>query len=784
VKILYVNLKTRIVLNLFCFIASIVSASSLHAYEIPTHREMSLMAYNRSVLVLDVSLLEDLDVDMTGVFRNSFNDEGNILQLVMDGAEFEDADLFPLDSGLELFRMKHHFYNPQNGGSALKFGIFGSNSLIKTHSSANWALEDQGGISVQYFSFKDANDYFYKALTTEFKTFQDLFWGRTFQTLGHVIHHVQDMAQPQHTRNDSHTPLPGDYQKTYYEYYTEKKRTNPGIGLPYSGYPDIDLRVLNTARKFWDGSGTHNGKGLSEFSSNNFVSSGTNFGGGAVVQNYVIGAQYPAGLISPGTNNLLITSINVRDMNLVGPPQPLTGNLHDIGTLVIDRLYSAYSGFNPKTSSFSIFDSDLDSIDSEMNFMLTRFNYDAAHEFLIPRAVAYSAGLINYFFRGRIEATVTTDGDSIEITNTSNGGIADALSPTTFQAGGAFEVFYETNSGERKPLLSLENLTLGSNLPVNGTHTINGLSSALQGVTESCNKKKIIVLFDGEIGTERGLATTNIKATPRRSLAEYTNTYTWGGWDPTDWINPSSRNISNTEGTDLADCGSKYYMFSRSSNDSPYLVYQFDLSPVNTIKPLAYNGKVFDPGLSSNGYMRMSNDGIHMLLETDYVLYKYTLATPFDVTTANFSTQTFAPGYRVSGFDTNVDGTKMYIATTSGDYIIEYSMNPAWDITSLTPTGSAISVIIEMGARNISDVKMSTSGTMMLTIGESESLNRDKVYKYDLTTAFDLSTASYSEVLTTVVFGDESRSIAGEALEDLFIIWEFGDNFIYQYDAR
>ncbi|MFA9421583.1 MAG: hypothetical protein ACERLB_15640, partial [Gammaproteobacteria bacterium] len=332
------------------------------------------------------------------------------------------------------------------------------------------------------------------------------------------------------------------------------------------------------------------------------------------------------------------------------------------------------------------------------------------------------------------------------------------------------------------PLLSLENMTLGSNLPVNGTHKITGLSLALQGVTEPCDERKLVILFDGEIGSERGLATTNVKVTQRRSLADYTNIYTWGGWSPTDWVNPSRTDISNTEGTDLADCGSKYYMFSQSSSGSPYLVYQFDLNPVNTIIRLVYR-KAFNPGLPNNGYMRMSNDGVHMILETDNVLYRYTLATPFDVTTANFSAQAFRPGYRVSGFDTNVDGTKMYIATTSGDYIIEYSMNPAWNITSLTPTGSAISVIIEMGAGSITDVKMSTSGTMMLTIGEGESSNQDKVYKYDLITAFDLSTASYSEALTTVVFGDESRSIAGESLEDLFMIWEFGDNFIYQYDA-
>jgi len=29
-----------------------------------------------------------------------------------------------------------------------------------------------------------------------------------FQNLGHVLHHVQDMAQPQHVRNDAHCDAP------------------------------------------------------------------------------------------------------------------------------------------------------------------------------------------------------------------------------------------------------------------------------------------------------------------------------------------------------------------------------------------------------------------------------------------------------------------------------------------------------------------------------------------------------------------------------------------------
>ncbi|MCP4697707.1 MAG: hypothetical protein GY862_12775, partial [Gammaproteobacteria bacterium] len=75
---------------------------------------------------------------------------------------------------------------------------------------------------------------------------------------------------------------------------------------------------------------------------------------------------------------------------------------------------------NKKTSTYSIFSADLKGYhlcyDPSMPwqqppipptcgaaYTLNRFNFEAAHKFLIPRATAYSAGLIDYFFRGQLK---------------------------------------------------------------------------------------------------------------------------------------------------------------------------------------------------------------------------------------------------------------------------------------------------------------------------------------------------------------------------------------------
>jgi hypothetical protein len=77
------------------------------------------------------------------------------------------------------------------------------------------------------------------------------FFGKTFQTLGQVIHHTQDMAQPQHVRNDAHRDaifpclIPGGlfgfYSPSLYEKYTK------GVGnLPFTGYGPVMFPAIGS----------------------------------------------------------------------------------------------------------------------------------------------------------------------------------------------------------------------------------------------------------------------------------------------------------------------------------------------------------------------------------------------------------------------------------------------------------------------------------------------------------------------------------------------------------
>jgi hypothetical protein len=122
-----------------------------------------------------------------------------IAQMIRYGACYEDEEE-------PYARSLSHFYNPQSQGDGAPLG---PNSL-------DWMLKRNPGNSlktgVNHFTYMDARDSFYSALTVTNTgggaAFDDnnrkRLWGQTFQALGHIVHHLQDMASPQHVRSDYH----------------------------------------------------------------------------------------------------------------------------------------------------------------------------------------------------------------------------------------------------------------------------------------------------------------------------------------------------------------------------------------------------------------------------------------------------------------------------------------------------------------------------------------------------------------------------------------------------
>jgi hypothetical protein len=119
---------------------------------------------------------------------------------------------------------------------------------------------------------------------------------------------------------------------------------------------------------------------------------------------------------------------------------------------------------------------------------------------------------------------------------------------------------------------------------------------------------------------------------------------------------------------------------------------------------------------------------------------EYALSTAWDVSSASYS-----QAFSISAQETdcgdlafNDDGTKMYVLGATGDDVNEYDLSTAWDVSSASYS-QAFSVSAQ--ETNPRGLCFSVDGIKMYVTGR----NSDEIHEYDLSTAWDVSSASYSQ---------------------------------------
>ena len=147
--------------------------------------------------------------------------------------------------------------------------------------------------------------------------------------------------------------------------------------------------------------------------------------------------------------------------------------------------------------------------------------------------------------------------------------------------------------------------------------------------------------------------------------------------------------------------------------------------------------------------LKFNNDGTKMFTIGDEgdAVDEFTLSTAFDVSTAmhagnNESFSVRSQEGRPQGFAFNNDGTKMYVVGFGSDFVYEYNLTTAFDVSTATYAGNSerLDVSGEDGASN--GLNFNSDGTIMYVLGRST----DRIYQYALSTAFDVSTGVYSGI--------------------------------------
>ncbi|PYN86121.1 MAG: hypothetical protein DMD89_37740, partial [Candidatus Rokuibacteriota bacterium] len=144
-----------------------------------------------------------------------------------------------------------------------------------------------------------------------------------------------------------------------------------------------------------------NGSGLAEYSSRNFFSAGTNLG--------TFSLFGPCGgLAHPACD---ARGYVTEDFDLTIPTlggEPTAGRVRFLVRDIVDPRTGRVIP-NVRVSSRSLWDQHLELNGQSPKFSLNTYNYDAMADILIPRAVGYSAGFLDYFFRGRLDGDVVID---------------------------------------------------------------------------------------------------------------------------------------------------------------------------------------------------------------------------------------------------------------------------------------------------------------------------------------------------------------------------------------
>lgn len=227
------------------------------------------------------------------------------------------------------------------------------------------------------------------------------------------------------------------------------------------------------------------------------------------------------------------------------------------------------------------------------------------------------------------------------------------------------------------------------------------------------------------------------------------------GWSLSNAVYDSKLGDASTETTLPSDVvfktdGTKMYVLDSAA---PETVYQYTLSTPFDVSTLSYDSLSVSVLSEDNGPrgIAFKQDGtkMYMVGSTNTAVFQYTLSTPWNAGTASYDSVSLNVGAETAWPHDVVfkpDGLKMYIiGTTPNDAIYQYTLSTAWDVS----TASYDTVSFDVASEETSPTGMAfrTDGTRMFIVGEA---SPDTAFQYTLSAAWDVSTASYDSISFSV----------------------------------
>jgi hypothetical protein len=483
---------------------------------------------------------------MRGVLRE--DDVTPLLYKTIARSTCKQPDVDPYLVGGQGVRVLNHFYDPIHDialGAGVGCAVAPTGACLK---SVDWALGYADSFATpqvvnasrrNHFTYVDARENLWRALTgergfgsppyTSAKRADDaqerLYrWATTFRSLGDVIHMLQDGASPQHVRNDPHSAFNSPEAQAF-EPFTNARVLLQSVRTTKSSYvrgffsrttkesvPDVvygnvpyPIPVFATPLRYFTtrvqgdvpASSPDSRLGLMDYANRSFFTAGTTPKSGYAFLRPPVPISSANGYTQSDVSCNLSSDIgHIGRMDL-----KCTHWTH----AVVDSIVPGYVDQLPVDGNNVAFTAPPLVAESAFRFAKDAFGgLTTVPEFTIglaelqnmgnlgvPRAIGYSAGLIDYFFRGKLEIVAPTD----QIVAVLNQGAPHTMNAQGYPCAGTTTTDGCANFGFEKVRLKVRNDTAaiietGTTTPV--PQATGGSSSQLVAVAKyhrsSCYK--------------------------------------------------------------------------------------------------------------------------------------------------------------------------------------------------------------------------------------------------------------------------------------------------------
>jgi len=185
------------------------------------------------------------------------------------------------------------------------------------------------------------------------------------------------------------------------------------------------------------------------------------------------------------------------------------------------------------------------------------------------------------------------------------------------------------------------------------------------------------------------------------------------------------------------DDGSRLYEVGNDSDN----IYQYTVSTPFDISTASFTTSINTQDSSPQG-IAWNDDGsrLYEVGQGSNRIYQYTVSTPFDISSASFSTDIAAQDASPRGIAWNDDGSRLYEVGAASLKIYQYTVSTPFDITT-----ASFSTSINTQDSFPQGIAWNDDGSRLYEVGQSSVL----IYQYTVSTPFDITTASFSTSIST-----------------------------------